>query len=284
MTSESQAIGVFDSGVGGLSVLRHLRKAYPGETLLYFADQAHVPYGSLSVQDIRRYSEEITRFLLHQGAKIIVVACNTASAAALNHLRETFPGVPIVGMEPAVKPAAMLTKSGKVGVLATPATFASPRYSSLMMRFAEDITVFEDPCVGLVGLIEEGQLDTPATTQLLSDVLQPMLHAGVDTLVLGCTHYPLVRPLIDTIVAVETEGAPVAIIDPAPAVARQVGRVLAQSALLAAPENTGLIHLYTSANMGTLGRMAEYALGDHILVVEVRWCNSTLETAGLDGL
>ena len=132
MRSVSQAIGVFDSGVGGLSVLRHLRKEYPNETLLYFADQAYVPYGVQSVEDIRHFSEEITRFLLAQGAKIIVVACNTASAAALTYLRELFPDVPIVGMEPAVKPAAMMTKTGKVGVLATPATFASPRYSSLM--------------------------------------------------------------------------------------------------------------------------------------------------------
>ena len=284
MTSESQAIGVFDSGVGGLSVLRHLRKAYPDETLLYFADQAHVPYGSLSVQEIRRYSEEITRFLLDQGAKIIVVACNTASAAALNYLRETFPGVPIVGMEPAVKPAAMMTKSGKVGVLATPATFASPRYGALMTRFAEDVTVFEDPCVGLVNLIEDGQLDAPATTHLLSDVLQPMLRAGVDTLVLGCTHYPLVMPLIEAVIAAESDGAPVAIIDPAPAVMRQVGRVLAQSGLLAAPEKTASIHLFSSADVSTLGRLADYALGEQFSVVEVRWQDSTLETARLDGL
>ena len=264
--------------------MRHLREQYPNETLLYLADQAHVPYGARTVQEIRHYSEEITRFLLHLGAKIIVVACNTASAAALNHLRETFPTVPIVGLEPAVKPAALMTRSGKVGVLATPATFASPRYSSLMTRFAEDVSVLEDPCVGLVDLIEEGQLDTPATADLLGAVLRPMLHAGVDTLVLGCTHYPLVMPLIATISTAESDGAVVSIIDPAPAVARQVGRVLAQSGLHDSPEKVGLVHLFTTADVGTLGRLADYSLGEQFSVTEVQWRNSTLDTAGLDSL
>lgn len=283
MKSE-QAIGVFDSGVGGLSVLQPLRIEYPNENLLYFADQAHVPYGSLSVRAIRQYSEEITRFLLKQGAKIIVVACNTASAAALNYLRQIFPDVPIVGMEPAVKPAAMMTKSGKVGVLATPATFASPRYSSLMTRYAEDVVVFEDPCVGLVNLIERGKLEAGETAELLRDILHPMLQAGVDTLVLGCTHYPLVKPLIENVAAENGDFSPVTIIDPAPAVARQVGRVLAQRGLEAPPGQDGSVHLFTSANLGTLGALTEHILGEQIPVVEVPWNKSRLDTARLDSL
>jgi glutamate racemase len=278
------ALGVFDSGVGGLSVLRHLRKDFPHETLLYFADQAHVPYGSLSVEDIQHYSEEITRFLLDRGAEVIVVACNTASAAALSYLRQTFPNVPIVGMEPAVKPAAMMTKSGKVGVLATPATFASPRYSSLMTRFAEAVLVFEDPCVGLVDLIEKGHLESAETAALLSEILEPMLVAGVDTLVLGCTHYPLVLPLIEEVAAAKNDGAPVMIIDPAPAVARQVGRVLAQSGLGTPQAQYGSIYLFTSSDGGILGPLAERILGEQIPAVEIPWDKSKLDTARLDSL
>jgi glutamate racemase len=284
MKSANQAIGVFDSGVGGLSVLRHLRKEYPQENLVYFADQAHVPYGSQNIADIQKYSEEITRFLLDRGAKVIVVACNTASAAALNYLRESFPNVPIVGMEPAVKPAALITKTGKVGVLATPATFASPRYSSLMIRFAEEIMVFEDPCVGLVDLIEQGRLEAVETAGLLRDVLQPMLQDGVDTLVLGCTHYPLVLPLINEVVAANSNNASVTIIDPAPAVARQVDRVLTQSEFGAPPSQSGLVRLFTSADTGTLGHLAEHALGEKIPVTEILWENSKLDTARSDSL
>jgi glutamate racemase len=284
MKSANGAIGVFDSGVGGLSVLHHLRKEYPHEDILYFADQAHVPYGSQKVADIRQYSEAITRFLLDQGAKVIVVACNTASAAALNFLRITFPDVPIVGMEPAVKPAAVLTKTGKVGVLATPGTFASPRYSSLMARFAEEVVVIEDPCIGLVDLIEQGYLETVETADLLRGILLPMLRADVDTLVLGCTHYPLVQPLIEDVVAGENIGISVTIIDPAPAVARQVGRVLTKSALEAPDWRTGSIHLFTSADTGILSLLARHALGEDFPVIEIPWDKSTLDTARSDSL
>jgi glutamate racemase len=284
MTITGDAVGVFDSGVGGLSVLRHIRNAYPNEKLLYFADQEHVPYGSQSAKDIRWFSESISRFLIEHGAKIIVVACNTASAAALSYLRKTFPDVPIVGMEPAVKPAALMTKTGKVGVLATPATFASPRYSSLMTRFAENVTVYEDPCVGLVGLIEEGRLDDVKTTELLNAVLQPMLDAGVDTLVLGCTHYPFVLPLIEDIALANLDTGSAAIIDPAPAVARQVGRVLSQAGSLASGYESGSVLLYTTQDTGTLGLLAEYALGEKLPVTEVQWRSDTSETAELDSL
>ncbi|MEJ2750255.1 MAG: glutamate racemase, partial [Anaerolineae bacterium] len=220
-------VAVFDSGVGGLSVLRHLRTALPQEPILYLADQANVPYGSRSLAEIRAFSEAITRYLLQLGAKIIVVACNTASGAALTYLRQTFPDVLFVGMEPAVKPAARQTKSGKVGVLATAGTFESQRYEALMARFGQGVDVFENPCLGLVDLIEAGNLAGADTETLLRACVAPMLSQGVDTLVLGCTHYPFVRPLLEKIV-----GPAVNIIDPAPAVARQTIRLLQENDLL----------------------------------------------------
>lgn len=215
-------IGVFDSGVGGLTVWREIVRQLPGEDTLYLADQAHVPYGSRSLGEVRQFSEAISRFLLDQGARVIVVACNTASAAALHHLRRTFPEVPFVGMEPAVKPAVERTHSGVVGVLATEATFQGELFASLLDRYAGDTEVFTQVCPGLVNVVETGALETSETEALLRTYLLPLIEAGVDQLVLGCTHYPFLRPTIERIA-----GKGVSIIDPAPAVARQTGRVLA---------------------------------------------------------
>jgi glutamate racemase len=222
MGTDTLRIGVFDSGVGGLSVLREIRAQIPAAHLLYFADQAHVPYGPRPLEEVRAFAEEITRFLLAQGAQGIVVACNTASAAALHSLRAQFPQVPFVGMEPAVKPAAEHTRTGVVGVLATPATFQGALYASVLERFAQGVTVMQDTCPGLVGQIEQGALESAETRQILEKALRPMLARGMDTVVLGCTHYPFAIPLIQQIV-----GDSVRVIDPAPAVARQVRRVLA---------------------------------------------------------
>ncbi len=272
-------IGIFDSGLGGLSVLRHIRHFSPNERLIYFADQAHVPYGSRSLAEIRQFSEEITRFLLAQGAKIIVVACNTATAAALKSLRENFPHIPFVGMEPAVKPAALTTRSGKVGVLATANTFASPRYANLMSRFAQNVEVIEDPCRGLVTLIESGQFDGYKTEQLLRLVLHPMLDKGVDTIVLGCTHYPFVRPLIEQIVAARAGGKDVIIIDPAPAVARQTRKMLSELLLLAPDDQQGGVQLLTSADPQALAELSRQTLGHQFSAEEVLWQGSTLSSA-----
>ncbi len=220
-------IGVFDSGVGGLSVLRAIWRELPQEEVIFLADQAHVPYGPRSLEEVRSFSVAITRYLLDQGAKLIVVACNAASAAALHHLRQTFKDVPFVGMEPAVKPAAETTQSGMVGVLATPATFQGELYSSVVERFANGVTLLTHTCPGLVHQIEAGRLDTPKTRYILNDALQPMLAQGIDTIVVGCTHYPFVIPLVQRIA-----GAGVRVIDPAPAVARQVRRMLNERGLL----------------------------------------------------
>jgi glutamate racemase len=224
-------IGVFDSGIGGLTVANAVLSLLPREAICYFADTAHVPYGLRQRAEIAEFAHDITRFLLDQGCKLIVVACNTATAAALHELRAAWPEVPFVGMEPAVKPAAHATQTGKVGVLATAATFRSERYATLMHRFAREVQVWEDPCVGLVPLIEAQRWEDPETEALLRRVVQPMLDAGVDTLVLGCTHYPFVLPLLQRIT-----GPEVTIIDPAPAVARQVQRQLSARSWLVEDE------------------------------------------------
>ncbi len=214
-------IGVFDSGVGGLSVLREIHRQHPSVPVVYFADQAHVPYGPRPLEEVRQFSAGITRFLVSQECRLIVVACNAASAAALHFLRTEFPDIPMVGMEPAVKPAAETTQTGVVGVLATPATFQGALYASVIERFASGVKILQDTCPGLVGQIEAGKLDDPKTEEILRKALDPMLAQGIDKVVLGCTHYPFVIPQIQRIT-----GAEVRVIDPAPAIARQTGKLL----------------------------------------------------------
>ena len=262
-------IGIFDSGVGGLSVLREVRRQLPGEPLIYLADQAHVPYGLRPMEEVRRFSEAITRYLLARGAKLIVVACNTASAAALHELRRTFPGTPFVGMEPAVKPAAERTRSGVVGVLATPATFQGALYASVVERFASGVTLLQSTCPGLVQQIEAGGLDAPETRRILEDALQPMLARGIDAVVLGCTHYPFVIPLIE-----EIAGPQARVIDPAPAVARQVGRVLAERGLLrpAAPgDEPAPVRYLTTGDPAAMQALLPRLLGVEGAVEHVGW-------------
>jgi glutamate racemase len=227
-------IGIFDSGVGGLSVLREIQGGYPAENLIYIADQDHVPYGNRSRYEVLGYSEGITRYLLSREAKLIVVACNTASAVGLAELRKKFPDLPFVGLEPAVKPAAESTSSGVVGVLATPATFQGELYASTVERFARGVKILQDTCPGLVDQIEESKIDHPETREILERALTPMLEAGVDEIVMGCTHYPFVIPLIREIV-----GDKIRVIDPAPAIARQAGRLLEQFDLKTAGDNAG---------------------------------------------
>jgi glutamate racemase len=259
-------IGVFDSGVGGLSVLRAIREQLPNESVIYFGDQGHVPYGPRSLEEIQKFSEGITRFLLAQNSKLIVVACNTASAAALKYLREKFPDVPFVGMEPAVKPAAETTRTGKVGVLATPATFQGALYASVVERFGAGVELFQHTCPGLVGQIENGELDSPTTRAILEDALQPMLENNIDTVVLGCTHYPFVIPLIQNIV-----GENVRVIDPAPAVARQVKRLLEARGLLDDSDVRHEIQFFTSGNVQTVRSALFNLLGLESQVRQLKW-------------
>lgn len=264
---QNSPIGIFDSGVGGLSVLRAIRAQLPKENLLYFADQGHVPYGPRSLEEVRQFSEAITSHLLEQGAKLIVVACNTASAAALHYLRETFPNVPFVGMEPAVKPAAEQTHSGVVGVLATPATFQGALYASVVERFASDVTVLQNTCSGLVEEIERGDVDGDKAKQILESALRPMLGRGLDTVVLGCTHYPFAIPQIEAIC-----GDSVRVIDPAPAVARQVERRLDALGLLN-PHTGGDVQLMTSGDVAEFQSLVPKLCAQEYPVQGVIWKN-----------
>lgn len=259
-------IGIFDSGVGGLSVVRAVRQQMPAQPLVYLADQAHVPYGARTVEEVQSFSEEITRFLIRQGARLIIVACNTASAAALYHLRAVFPEVPFVGMEPAVKPAAAATRSGVVGVLATPVTFHGPMYASVVARFAQSVTVLEDTCPGLVVEIESGRLQGERTRLILERALRPMLEKGVDTIVMGCTHYPFVIPLIQEIV-----GPAIQVIDPAPAVARQAYRLLAERGWLAQAPGEHRDIIYTTGSPDQLADILPVLLGEAYTVQVSHW-------------
>jgi glutamate racemase len=212
---------VFDSGVGGLWVLHEIHQLLPHESTIYLADQANVPYGSRTLADVREFSIGITRYLLEQSCKLVVVACNTASAAALHHLRELYPATPFVGMEPAVKPAAELTLSRKVAVLATPTTFQGALFESVVERFASDVELVEVVLPDLVEQIEQGFIDDEITRGILERHLFPLSQAGIDTLVLACTHYAFVIPVIEQLM-----GPSVQVIDPAPAIARQTARLL----------------------------------------------------------
>jgi len=261
-----QPIGIFDSGVGGLSVLGAVRELLPHEDILYMADQAHIPYGPRQKAQIRDFSFGVTDFLLADGAKLIVVACNTASAAALYALRERYPEVPFVGMEPAIKPAAQVTKMGRVGVLATQTTFAGDLYAALVDRFARGIEIYQSTCPGLVEQIEQGALDSTVTRGILEEALTPMLAEGVDTVVLGCTHYPFVIPVIQAIT-----GPGVHTIDPAPAVARQTQHLLAEGGLLNQNARIGGIQIYTSGEPGALKALLPRLLGESAPVSSLVW-------------
>ena len=267
-------IGIFDSGVGGLSVLREVRLQLPAENLLYIADQAHVPYGLRTREEVLDYSEGIVRFLLKEKVKLVIIACNTASAVALKALRKTYPSLPFVGMEPAVKPAAEETSTGIVGVLATPATFQGALYASTVERFAKGVKIIPDTCPGLVELIEEGKIDHPETRGILKNALDPMLENGVDEVVMGCTHYPFVIPLIQEIV-----GDDVQVIDPAPAVARQAERLLSQYDLLTNGAESGQTTFLTTGDTGELKRIIRQLLEWEASVEGLQWSGGELKKA-----
>lgn len=226
--SNNAPIGVFDSGVGGLSVLGEIRALLPNESLLYVADSGHVPYGEKSPEFIRQRCRLLADFLLKQGAKALVLACNTATAAGVADLRELYPQLPIVGMEPAVKPAAAATRSGVVGVLATTGTLKSAKFAALLDRFASDVRVITQPCPGLVERIEAGELDGAQTRDMLRGWVQPLLDEGCDTLILGCTHYPFIKPVLRELLPQS-----VSLIDTGAAVARHLQRMLGERQLLA---------------------------------------------------
>ncbi|GMQ84672.1 MAG: glutamate racemase [Acidimicrobiia bacterium] len=210
-------IGMFDSGVGGLSIYVETRHALPGHDIIYVADQGYGMYGERSLAEVRQRSETVARFLIDRGATTIVVACNSASAAALHPLRAQFPGVTFVGMEPAVKPAAGVSRTGKIGVLATETTFQGELFASVVDRHAANHEVITKTCPGLAAAIEAGD---PGTDELIERYVGDVVARGADVVVLGCTHYSLVKDRIAAAADTAT------VVDPAPAVARQVARVV----------------------------------------------------------
>ncbi len=249
-------IGLLDSGVGGLSILREVRAQLPAEHLIYLADQAHVPYGSRSIEQVRAFTEGIARFLIAQGVKLIVVACNTASAAALRPLRAQFPAMPFVGMEPAVKPAASATRSGVIGVIATEATFQGELFASVVGRFAQGVRVETRACPEFVRLAEAGEITSPRARLAVRRCLAPLLATGIDQLVLGCTHFPFLSE------AIQAEAGPgVTIVDPSPAVARQAGRVLRDRAALNPADTPGSVTCYTTGQPDAFRTVLRTLLG-----------------------
>ena len=248
-------IGIFDSGLGGLSVWQELVRALPGVSVDYVADSGRCPYGPQPVDNIRRYSSQITQFLLNRGCSLIVVACNTATAAAIRQLRDTF-DVPFVGMEPAIKPAATHTQTRVVGVLATEGTFRGKHFQQAREQFAADTEVLLQVGHGLVEFVESGRLDGPEVEARLRMYLQPMIEAGADQIVLGCSHYPFLRPVMERIV-----GDQATIIDPAPAVAGQAARLWQK--MEAKPAAPAEYHFFTTGGTTQLAQFLPYlATGD----------------------
>lgn len=273
----NRPIGVLDSGVGGLSILREIRRQLPAEDVIYFADQGHVPYGPRPLAEIRAFTHAITRFFLQHGVKAVVVACNAASAASLHALRESFPDVPFVGMEPAVKPAALNSRSGVIGVLTTKATNQGELFASVIDRFAAGVRVETQVCPEFVALVEGGEFESAAAYEAVGAALAPLLAAGADQLVLGCTHFPFLAPAIAA-----AAGPDVAIVDPSAAVARQTGRVI--DACRSAPGHAGAVRYYTSGDPAAFLALAGRLVDEPVAadqVQGVRWAAGELVPIGI---
>jgi glutamate racemase len=258
-------IGMFDSGVGGLTIWQAVAELLPKEPVLYFADTAHCPYGTRTAQEVATFCNLITRFLLARGCKLIVVACNTATAMAIDGLRRNFPSVPFVGIEPAVKPAALKSHSGVIGVLATAGTFQGRLFNETKARFAQNVRVLTAEGTGLVELVEAGKADSAEAEALLRRALEPMLTAGMDRLVLGCTHYPFLGETIRRIVGTDVE-----LITPGAAVARQVQHLLEARGLLAGAVAPPAHQFYSSGGSAVLAALAKCP------VASVKYAGQTL--------
>lgn len=254
-------IGIFDSGIGGTSIWKEIQALLPKENTIYLADSKNAPYGEKSSEEILRLSIKNTEYLLNQNCKIIVVACNTATTNAIDYLRQTYK-VPFIGIEPAIKPAALKSKSKTVGVLATKGTLTSSLFHSTSQNHAEGIEIIERQGKGLVELIENGELGSDATRQLLQEYLRPMLDKEIDYLVLGCTHYPYLIPLLKELLPESVK-----IIDSGEAVARQTKSILERYGILNLSNIDGKHQFYTNSNVGLLKRF----LDDHRTSVKVTY-------------
>ena len=247
-------IGIFDSGVGGLSVYREIRKILPQERYIYYSDNAHCPYGEKSKEYIIDRAREITDFMISEGADVIVVACNTATAAAIRTLREEYQ-IPFIGMEPAIKPAAAITKTGVVGVLATAGTLKADKYKDTRGRYADDVKVVEHIGQGFVELVEKGITIGPAAEDVVMESLEPMLDEGADTIVLGCTHYPFLSETISKVAKRLSPDRDISLIDPAPAVARHLHEIMKEKAII--KDDGFSINLFSSGDPSVLNRMVQ---------------------------
>ena len=256
-TSKSP-IGVFDSGVGGISVLKHIHTLLPNEDLIYVADSKFAPYGNKTPEFIQERAIWIADFLISKGAKALVVACNTATAAAVDLLRQKY-DLPIIGMEPAVKPAAAATKTGVVGVLATSGTLKSAQFAALLEHYGQQVEVVTQACHGLVECVQRGELDSTATQDLLASYVQPLIAAGADTIVLGCTHYPFVRPLIENLV-----GDAVVLIDTGAAVAKELKRRLEDTRLLNAETQIGKVGFWSNSTHADAEDIVMHLWGERV--------------------
>ena len=223
LQSKQQPIGIFDSGVGGLSILQQTHQLLAHENFIYVADSAYAPWGTKGDQFIEQRSRVITEHLLEQGAKLIVIACNTATASIIEKFRRQY-GIPFVGVEPGIKPAISLSKNGKIGIMATQSTLSSQRYKDLLQRFSEPVTLHHIACPGLADQVEHCQLNSPETIHLLESFIHPLLAHKIDTIVLGCTHYSFLSPIIKNII-----GESITLVDTSYAVAEQIDRVLQQN-------------------------------------------------------
>ncbi|MGH2560777.1 MAG: glutamate racemase [Thermomicrobiales bacterium] len=255
LASPASPIGIFDSGLGGLSVLREVRQLLPAEDLIYFADSAYCPYGSRTPEEILTRGLAITGELTRQGVKLIIVACNTASSVAIDDLRVEC-AVPIVGLEPAVKPAVKRSRTGRIAVLATPRTVAGQRLADLVARHGNGADVRLVPAPGWVDLVESGRTSGPEAERAVVPLVEPLMRAGVDTLVLGCTHYPFLRPIIERVT-----GPDVAVIDSGEAIARRARDVLAAASLLRVTETPGSLSFFTTGLAEPVGDLFARLLG-----------------------
>lgn len=254
------AIGVMDSGVGGISVLKHIHTLLPNESLFYFADSAHAPYGNKTPEEIKARCFAVADVLIEKQIKALVVACNTATAAAIDDMRKKY-NLPIIGMEPAVKPAASATKNGIVGVLATTGTLKSAQFAALLESYGRNVKVVTQACVGLVECIERGELEAAETRALVAQYCQPLLDEGADTIVLGCTHYPFVKPTIQDIV-----GSHITLIDTGAAVAKQLKRQLAEKKLLNPSNATAQVQFWTNSTAENAEQVTEKLWGKQVEV------------------
>ena len=256
--NNNNPIGVMDSGVGGISALKHIHALLPHEKLFYVADSKYAPYGNKTAEEITARCMILADFLLQKDVKALVIACNTATAAAIDELRETF-DITIIGMEPAVKPAAEASKNGIIGVLATVGTLKSAQFAALLESYGRNVKVVTQGCTGLVECIERGELDTPETKALIRQYTAPLLADGADTIVLGCTHYPFVKQVIQEIV-----GDKITLIDTGAAVAKQLKRQLEEKGLLSASQQKGKVCFWTNSEAVNAEQVTEKLWGKHV--------------------